>query len=180
MSWTATDCESVAREFVEPLGDRWKHVQGVAETAATWSGVGAEAGFIVGSAWLHDIGYAPELHQTGMHAIDGALFLDLAGAPREIVSLVAFHTGAEFEAEERGLIDKLIQFDRPRQEWIDALILADLVTGSDGARVTVGQRLDSIFERYEAQHPVHRAVTRSREYLETCAARAAKRVGYPT
>ena len=95
------------------------------------------------------------------------------------MSLVAFHTGAEYEAEERGLVDKLIQFDRPRQEWIDILILADLVTGTHGERVTTDERLDHIFERYEPQHPVHRAVTRSREYLETCAGRAAERVGYP-
>lgn len=27
-----------------------------------------------------------------MHAIDGALFLDLADAPQEIVSILAFHT----------------------------------------------------------------------------------------
>lgn len=179
MSWTAAYCESVAREFVEPLGDRLRHVQGVAQTATTWSQGVPESSFIVGSAWLHDIGYAPELYRTGMHAIDGALFLDLAGAPKEIVSLVAFHTGAEFEAEERGLIDKIIQFDRPRQDWIDALILADLLTGSGGERVTVCQRLDEIFQRYEPQHPVHRAVVRSRAYLENCAGRAAARVGLP-
>ncbi len=140
--------------------------------------------FAVGSnvlqaAWLHDVGYAPELLHTGMHAIDGALFLDRAGAPREIVSLVAFHTGAEFEAEERGLGDALAQFDRPAQDDLDQLILADLLSGSYGERVTVAERFDGIFGRYEPQHPVHRAVMRSRPYLEECAKRAAARVGYP-
>lgn len=131
------------------------------------------------AAWLHDVGYAERLNRTGMHAIDGAMFLDLAGAPRGVVSLVAFHTGAEYEADERGLIDKLIQFDRPRQESLDLLVLADLVTGPDGRRLEVEERVDEIFSRYEPQHPVHRAVTRSRSYLEDCAARAAERTGYP-
>ena len=131
------------------------------------------------AAWLHDIGYAPDLVHTGMHAIDGALFLDRAGAPVAIVSLVAFHTGAEFEAEERGLLDALAQFDRPEQEELDLLILADLLSGSAGERVSLPERFDGIFGRYEPQHPVHRAVTRSRPYLEECARRAAARVGYP-
>ena len=131
------------------------------------------------AAWLHDIGYAPDLVHTGMHAIDGALFLDRAGAPPGIVSLVAFHTGAEFEAEERGLVDALAQFDRPKQDDLDLLILADLLSGAAGERVSLPERFDGIFGRYEPQHPVHRAVTRSRTYLEECARRAADRVGYP-
>ena len=114
-----------------------------------------------------------------MHAIDGALYLDRVGAPVEIVPLVAFHTGAEYEADERGLIDQLIQFDRPPQDLLDLLILADLVTDTAGRRLTVGERVDGIFARYEPQHPVHRAVTRSRSYLDECAARAASRTGYP-
>ena len=161
------------------LDDRWAHVQAVASAMADLMTNQPGPAAIVGSAWLHDIGYAGELHRTGMHAIDGALFLDLAGAPKHMVSLVAFHTGAEYEAEERGLIDKLIQFDRPPQEDLDALILADLVCGPTGERTTVGARIDDMLARYEAQHPVHRAVTRSRDYLEECAARAAKRFGYP-
>ena len=35
-------------------------------------------------------------------------------------------TGAEFEADERGLIDELAQFDFPEQDDLDLLILADL------------------------------------------------------
>ena len=92
---------------------------------------------LVSAGWLHDIGYAPQLRDTGLHAVDGAAFLDRAGAPSELVSLVAFHTGAEFEAEERGLVDALLQFDRPAQEDLDVLILADLLSGPTGERVTV-------------------------------------------
>jgi len=133
---------------------------------------------VVSAAWLHDIGYNAQLMRTGMHAVDGATFLDLLGAPTELVSLVAFHTGAVFEADERG-VDKLIQFEEPPHDVLDALILADLVTGPDGRRMTVDERITDMMTRYEPQHPVHRAVMRSQDYLRAAAARAAKDLNYP-
>jgi hypothetical protein len=179
VSWTVADCQRLAAEMLCRTGDRWLHVERVATTVHELAVPGSVASNVLPAAWLHDIGYAPDLVHTGMHAIDGALFLDRVGAPVEVVSLVAFHTGAEFEAEERGLIDTLAQFDRPVQEELDLLILADLLSGSSGERVTLAERFDGIFGRYEPQHPVHRAVTRSRPYLEESARRAADRVGYP-
>lgn len=173
------DCERLAAELLRRVGDRWRHVERVAATVGEFARQGSVESNLLPAAWLHDIGYAPDLVQTGMHAIDGALFLDRAGAPPEIVSLVAFHTGAEFEAEERGLVDALTQFDRPEQEDLDLLILADLLSDSAGERVSLPERFDGIFGRYEPQDPVYRAVTRSRPYLEECAKRAATRVGYP-
>jgi hypothetical protein len=92
------------------------------------------------------------------------------------VSLVAYHTGAAFEAEERGLLDALLQMDPPTQE---DLILADLLSGANGESTTVDDRLAGIVDRYEPEHPVHRAVARSAPYLKDCAERAAARVGYP-
>ena len=59
---------------------------------------------VVAAAWLHDVGYSPALQDTGLHALDGAVFLAGRGVEPLVVSLVAFHTGAEFEAEERGLL----------------------------------------------------------------------------
>jgi HD superfamily phosphodiesterase len=179
MTWTASEAEDLARELAHELGSRWLHLEAVGQAAARLPLTDAEADIVVGSAWLHDIGYAPRLHRTGMHAIDGAVFLELLGAPRELVSLVAFHTGAEYEADERGLVDQLIQFDPPPQHLLDALTYADLITDVDGRSVTMQERLDGIFARYESQHPVHRAVTRSRSYLEACAGRAAARLGQP-
>lgn len=114
-----------------------------------------------------------------MHAVDGAMFLDLMGAPTELVSLVAFHTGAEFEADERGLVDQLIQFEAPPQDTLDALILADLLIGPDGRQMTVDERIVDMLSRYDPQHPVHRAVMRSQDYLRESAARAAKDLDYP-
>lgn len=114
-----------------------------------------------------------------MHALDGATYLRSVDAPVEIVSLVAYHTGAEYEADERGLADTLADFDRPDQDLLDALTLADLSVGPTGERVSPSARLDEILERYPADHPVHRAVSRSRGYLEGCVERALARLTQP-
>lgn len=158
------------------LGERWKHAQGVAAVAVQLSPDAPGAAETLGFAGLlHDIGYASRLRRTGMHAIDGAMALRDLGAPRQVVSLVAFHTGAEYEAIERGLSRQLSQFDRPRQNLLDALILADLTVGPAGQALSVSDRLDDIFDRYPAGHIVHRAVKASRAYLLGCAERAERR-----
>jgi hypothetical protein len=175
----STDVRRLAAEMLGGAGDRWLHVEMVARTVEDLVPEGEISGDVVAAAWLHDIGYAPEFVMTGMRAVDGAAFLDRAGARTGVVSLVAFHTGAESEADERGLVDALAQSDRPEQDELDLLILADLVSSPTGERVAVRERLDEILNRYESQHPVHRAVTSSGPYLEECAARASARVDYP-
>lgn len=179
VEWTSRCSERLARELHDVTGDRWSHVQAVALKVRRIAPSVVDGDALLSAAWLHDIGYAPELVDTGMHAVDGAAFLDRAGVPSEVVSLVAFHTGAEYEAEERSLLDRLLQFDRPHQEALDLLILADLLSGPAGERLTVAKRLDEITQRYEPQHPVHRAIIRSRRYLEQCASRAASSLDHP-
>lgn len=55
------------------------------------------------------------------------------GPPPELVlSLVTFHTGAEYEADERGLTIELAELSRPSQSLLNSLNLADggqLITG---------------------------------------------------
>lgn len=134
---------------------------------------------VANAAWLHDIGYADQLRHTGMHALDGANYLKLHGVDPQVVALVAHHTGAWAEAEERGLTGRLLEFDLPNEELLDALNLADLVSGPDGTRVAVVARLDEILQRYESQHPVYRAVTRSSPSLLESATRATERLAQP-
>ena len=59
------------------------------------------------AACWHDLGYAPELVVTGFHPLDGARFLAREGYPARLCALVAHHSAAMFEAEERGLADEL-------------------------------------------------------------------------
>lgn len=99
---------------------RVAHVKGVAAQAARFP---AGSGSLVEAAWLHDVGYAPEARVTGMHAIDGALLCRARGVSAEVVSLVAWHTGAVYEAQERGLVAELNHFPLPDRNLIDALTL---------------------------------------------------------
>lgn len=131
------------------------------------------------AAAQHDVGYQPALAATGLHALDGARFLSSRGADPVVVSLVAYHTGAEFEAEERGLYGQLAQFQRPVESLLDALNLCDLTVGPEGQPMTVDQRIAEILTRYAHEHPVHRAVQRSRGYLRESAWRAAVATGSP-
>lgn len=176
--WTPADAKELAATYLEQGSDRWQHVCAVAAAARDLVAAGAPPELEL-AAWLHDIGYADPLARTGMHALDGARFLDLVEAPALVVGLVAFHTGAEFEADERGLLGKLLEFERPDQSLLDLMILADMVSGPCGERVSVSQRLADILSRYEPEHPVHRAVSLSGSYLRLASERASAAAGYP-
>src|SRR5699024_9948980 len=85
----------LARELLEgPLPRRWAHSQGVAEQARSLrSMLGDDADLVESSAWLHDIGYSPDLAATGFHPLDGARYLRaVQGADEPLVSLVAYHS----------------------------------------------------------------------------------------
>jgi putative nucleotidyltransferase with HDIG domain len=157
----------LSEHLVAPLGRRWWHVQAVANRAEQLADAVRrdERDLLVASAWLHDIGYAEELAVTGLHALDGARYLQDHGWPEPIVSLVAHHTGADEEARQRGLAGSLAAFKKPPPALLDALTAADMVTGPDGSWVRAEDRVVEILRRYDPDHPVHRAVTQSRSAL---------------
>ena len=111
---------------------------------------------------------------TGFHALDGARYLASRGAPGVVVSLVAYHSGARYEAAERGMAESLARFAAPAERDLDILTLADLSTAPNGARVSVEDRLAEILARYPVDDPVHEAVQRSGDELRTRAARASQ------
>jgi hypothetical protein len=77
------------------------------------------------AAWLHDIGYAPELVKTGFHPLDGARYLRRAGVNGLVVSLVAYHSCAQIEAEVRRLGAELAsEFSPGNPQLADAGTLA--------------------------------------------------------
>jgi len=175
----AATARRTAEGLLAPLEPRWAHVRAVAAAAEVISAASRDAEAVVDAAWLHDVGYAPEVRQTGFHPLDGARFASDHGFPERVVGLVAFHTGAEFEAAERGLEHELAAIPRPEQSALDSLILADLSVSPQGLRVHPVDRIAEILDRYPPSDPVHRAVTRSRDYLLACASRAAVRTGSP-
>ena len=169
----ALEARATARSLLAGLDARWAHVQGVAARAEE---IGAPE-VVITAAWLHDVGYAEQLLDCGMHAIDGARYLEREGWPPVISALVARHTGARFEAEQRGLVEALDEFPPPPRDLLDVLTLCDLTVAPDGTDAQIVERLDEILERYPEQHPVHTAVQRSRRPLELACRRALGSLG---
>ncbi|MEO3775458.1 HD domain-containing protein [Micromonospora sp. B11E3] len=108
-----------------------------------------ELDLLTAAAWLHDIGYSPAIVDTGFHSLDGARWLLRMGFSSRLASLVAHHSCASYEADERGLGDALAA-EFPREESItsDALWFADMTTGPDGQDLTPEERLAEVRERY--------------------------------
>ena len=75
--------------------------------------------YLIAAGWLHDVGYAPPLNKLGFHPVDGARYVGQRGQER-LASLVAYHSGARFEAEERGLVDALAEFEPEDGPLLDA------------------------------------------------------------
>ena len=144
MNALASSAEHLARALLhEPLPRRWTHVQGVAARARSLAAVlGADADLLEAAAWLHDIGYAPGLTVTGLHALDGACYLrDAQHAGAMLCRLVAHHSCAVVEAGERGLAGVLgLEFEPAAHVLSAVLTYCDMTTSPDGELVPVGRR----------------------------------------
>jgi hypothetical protein len=142
----------LAHKLLEvPLPRRWAHVQGVAAQARSLAPIlGDDADLLEAAAWLHDVGYSPELADTGFHPLDGARYLrDAEHVDPTQCRLVANHSCAILEAEERGLEDALSsEFPAPAPELADALAYCDMTTTPTGQVVDVYDRLSEIADRY--------------------------------
>lgn len=86
----------------------------------------------------------------------------MQNASGTLCRLVANHTGALVEAEERGLAGALSAEFAPADPFLsDALTYCDMTTGPDGRALTVDERLADIRARYGADDIVSRAIGRS-------------------
>jgi putative nucleotidyltransferase with HDIG domain len=148
----------------ESLPRRWAHVQGVAARAHSLAPVlGTDADLLEAAAWLHDIGYTPGLTVTGLHTLDGARYLrDAQHADAMLCRLVAHHSYAIVEAEERGLADILsLEFEPAPDDLSTVLTYCDMTTSPDGELVPVERRLAGIHHRYGPGHLVSRSIQRA-------------------
>ncbi|MFJ6837585.1 HD domain-containing protein [Streptomyces sp. NPDC091209] len=175
---TPEGAAELAESLLPPLGNRWLHTQAVAERArqAALAVSEGERDLLVAAAWLHDIGYAPELRETGFHPLDGARYLESLGAPARVVRLVAHHSGAVYEAEQRGLSGELAEYQREDSPLLDALIYADMTTGPAGQSFDFDRRIDEILVRYEPGSEVHTAISKAKPYLGAAVARTRARL----
>lgn len=145
-----------------PLPRRWRHTQGVARQARRLGELGvSDFGLLEVAALLHDVGYAPDLVDTGFHPIDGARYLVSIDAPTRLVDLVAHHSAARQDAELLGLGHLLDAYEDEQTAVRDALWWADMTTGPDGQTMTFHERMDEVRARYGPDHPVSQAIERS-------------------
>jgi hypothetical protein len=156
--------DTAQRVLQNELPRRWAHTQGVALKARRLAPVlGAHAEPVEAACWLHDIGYAPSLHDTGFHPLDGARYLrDVARADAPLCRLVAHHSCALIEATERGLgADLVREFQPPPPDLADVLTFCDMTTGPDGQDRTVRKRIAEVRQRYGPGNIVSQAIVRS-------------------
>jgi hypothetical protein len=154
------------------LPRRWRHVRSVARRARWVAKELSLSDDLVAAAWLHDIGYAPELVDTGFHPLDGARYLRRAGVDGQVVNLVAYHSCAQIEADVRGLGAELASEFSPADSLLtDALLYCDMTTGPDGDFVRPAERLVEIRGRYGPDHEVTRFVEHAASEILTTAGR---------
>ena len=145
------DAERLARSFLSyALPARWSHVEGVVARArrlCELANVRSDA--LVSAAWLHDLGYAASLAETGFHPLDGARYLKEHGWTHNVCCLVANHTDATLQASRLGLAD-VLQAEFPNRASVerDILWVADATTGSAGQLVTLEERIQELRHRY--------------------------------
>jgi hypothetical protein len=161
------------RHLAGRLARRWTHVQGAAAQAEQVAArLDLADGVLVSAVWLHDIGYGPDLVETGFHPLDGGRFLRRTGAEDRLACLVAHHSCAVYEARVRGLEAELLaEFEPEESATYDALVFCDMTTGPAGERVMFGDRMDEIGRRYGADHEVTRALELARADLTSCCER---------
>jgi HD domain len=168
----------LARYILREEPERLEHSAGVAERAKflTLAVRADEAPLLVAAAWLHDIGYAEGLKQTGFHPLDGAQHLRAIGWPELVCGLVAHHSGSRFAAQPRGLDHALATFDFREDPLSDALTTADQTIGPHGRPMTLSERIDDMLSRHGEDSPNARAHPRRGPYLLRAAMKTASRL----
>jgi hypothetical protein len=148
------------RLLADQLPGRWAHPRGVGHRAEQVALIlpPADRSVLVATAWLHDVGYAAELVDTGIHPLDGARFLTHCGVPHRVCALVAHHSGAAVVAELLGLADQLTEFAEEHGPVRDALWYCDMTTSPDGRPGTFADRIREIRTRRQSDDPVVRAL----------------------
>lgn len=175
-NWAYSLSESM---LAEPLPRRWAHSIGVAGRAQELRPIlGPDAELMEAAAVLHDVGYSPVIATTGFHPLDGARFLrEQENVDERVARLVAHHSFALLEAEERGLRGELeTEFELERPDLVDALVVCDMTTTPTGGHTTTPERIDEIVSRYGSDTVVGRFIQRAAPEIHAAADRVCRRM----
>jgi HD domain len=174
VNWAAEQ----ASILLMPQGNRWLHVQGVVKMARLVGRIfeDEDYAYLIAAAYLHDIGYAPQLRQTGFHPLDGARFVLSSLGDMRLASLVAYHSEARFEAQLRGYAGELQAFPREQSAVTDALTYCDQIIDLTGLQVSLQERTTEVIQRYGETDIVTRAIHLSLPYVSLAVARTQQRL----
>ncbi|WP_203896765.1 HD domain-containing protein [Virgisporangium aliadipatigenens] len=165
---------ALAERLLDTSVERRAHSAGVAARAAELARAvpPAERELLVAAAWLHDIGYAPDVRRTGFHPLDGALYLAERGWSPRLCALVAHHSGAVHVAPAGALK----AFPDECSPVSDALTYADQTVGPWGRRASVQDRMAEMLRRHGPDSAQARAHHRRGPHLLAVAARVEARL----
>jgi len=170
----------IACLLLAELPDRLRHSRGVAATAARLAVVvpPADRGLLVAAGWLHDIGYSPQIRDTGFHPLDGARYLQQRGLAHPLVCLVAHHSGAAYTARAYHLDGQFTEFERPDGPVLDALAYADMTTGPQGQPMSFDERLAEALRRHGPGSVHARVMPHRHAYLAAAVERTCQRLAH--
>jgi hypothetical protein len=168
----------LTHDILDAVPDRLAHSRGVARRAhfLTLTVEPHQARLLVAAAWLHDIGYAPRLRDTGFHPLDGARHLRAIGWPPAICNLVAHHSRARFVARVRNLDRELAAYPFSEDALSDALTVADQTTGVHGESMVPEERMRDMLERHGPDSANALAHPGREPYLRAATDRVARRL----
>ncbi|XVU29378.1 HD domain-containing protein [Actinoplanes sp. CA-054009] len=175
------DARDLAERVLADLPERWQHSVGVAERATQISATvsAEEADVLVAAAWLHDIGYAEALRDTGFHPLDGARHLRRLRWPMRIAGLVAHHSGAICVAHVKGLEGALAEFPQENTPVSDGLTYADQTVGPYGRSMDFEDRMADMLRRHGPGSPNAAVHSRRAPMLRAAVQRVVSRLSIP-
>lgn len=156
---------------------RWRHVRQVARRSGQIYGCSEHnPEDLIAASWLHDVGYAPSVVDSGFHPLDGARYLRRLGWPEVVCGLVAHHSCADVEANRRGFgIELRAEFVDEAGSVRDALWAADATTGPSGQSFTLDERVAEVVSRYGVNHLVSECMLEIKPELANAIARCEAR-----
>jgi protein-tyrosine phosphatase len=169
--------ELAEREIGPTLPRRRLHDAAVDELAAAVAAIlpEDERDLFLATLAIHDIGFSPAAAETGFQPIDGARYLEAAGAPERLVALIANNVSAAIEAELRGHDEAYERWPDEASALRDAVWFCCITTAADGSPIDVDERIDAWLGQYP-EPVVPEFVRRAREPIRAAVARTAERL----
>lgn len=145
--------------FIPKATNRYLHIMGVIDLAYAIENIISFDGNLVTASLYHDIGYSNKIKITGFHPIDSALKARKDGIESQIIDAVILHTGAKGEASflNKSLLDYYSSVSEDT-ELSKFLTYCDTHINSKGKKVSLDERLDDIYSRYDINHYIYKNI----------------------